>query len=213
MLDGVVIDDTGLFNENVVKKALEEYDELLTSGKTVGGPEQVIHQPEPEETSVEGEVRFHTEGAVDFGGETLWDETHYLLESEVLESVSGPYDDTVMSLVTALRPDAEAHQPTLADPVRDALLAGDWVLATELAMRLGNRDENSLSNMIFFAKHPEHPRRKIRRGETEAARKWIAVRNTIVRPVLSGHSQSREPKLGPGAQGPRRSRGIAVSRR
>src|SRR5262249_47837731 len=39
--------------------------------------------------------------------------------------------------------------------VADALSANNWKLALSLAIRAGLRDENELTNLIFFAKHKE----------------------------------------------------------
>ncbi|MFZ0087643.1 MAG: serine protease [Candidatus Acidiferrales bacterium] len=45
--------------------------------------------------------------------------------------------------------------------VADALAAKNWPLALHLAIQAGARDENDLTNLIFFAKHPELPRGKL----------------------------------------------------
>jgi V8-like Glu-specific endopeptidase len=42
-----------------------------------------------------------------------------------------------------------------------ALDAKNWGLALRLAIQSGKRDENELTNLIFFAKHPELPRAKL----------------------------------------------------
>lgn len=57
------------------------------------------------------------------------------------------------------------------------------------AIKLGDRNENHLSDIIFFNRHPERGGRFIERAErdyTTVSREWIAIRNTIVRPALRG---------------------------
>ena len=61
---------------------------------------------------------------------------------------------------------------------------GMAVIAVRLAIARGIRDENKLTNLIFFARHPELKGRKIRRGERELAREWLAIRDRLVRPAL-----------------------------
>lgn len=68
--------------------------------------------------------------------------------------------------------------------IREALRRGLGHLAVRLAIQRGERDENKLSNMLFFARHPELGGRPIRKGETKLAREWLAIRDRIVRPAL-----------------------------
>ncbi|MDP8926995.1 MAG: D-Ala-D-Ala carboxypeptidase family metallohydrolase [Actinomycetota bacterium] len=59
--------------------------------------------------------------------------------------------------------------------------------AVRLAARLGQRDENFLTNTIFFVRHPERNWRPLDRDEPgyeKLASEWRAIRDTIVRPVL-----------------------------
>ena len=45
----------------------------------------------------------------------------------------------------------------IPEDVADALGKKDWPLALKLAIQAGWRDENELTNLIFFARHPELP--------------------------------------------------------
>jgi lysozyme len=57
------------------------------------------------------------------------------------------------------------------------------------ALIQGERDENKLTNLVFFARHPERQGRKIMRGEPDFERlsqEWLDIRNKLVRPILSG---------------------------
>ncbi len=69
--------------------------------------------------------------------------------------------------------------------VLEALRAGRWREAVRRAIEGGQRDENVLTNMIFYTRHPELPAGyRIKPDERELARDWIEIRNSIVRPVL-----------------------------
>ena len=72
----------------------------------------------------------------------------------------------------------------LARMVSRLVRRGMAVIAVRLAIARGIRDENKLTNLIFFARHPELKGRKIRRGERELAREWLAIRDRLVRPAL-----------------------------
>jgi hypothetical protein len=48
---------------------------------------------------------------------------------------------------------------------------------------------NELTNLVFFARHPEMNERKIQPDETALAEEWLEIRDTIVRPALDRLSQ------------------------
>ena len=55
------------------------------------------------------------------------------------------------------------------------------------AIRRGEQDENKLTNLIFFARHPERGSRKLTREDPQfapLAREWQAILSGIVRPAL-----------------------------
>lgn len=66
------------------------------------------------------------------------------------------------------------------------LFSGDENRALALAVQQGERDENKLTNMVFFARHPELGGRKLKSHEKELAREWLDIRDRLVRPVLQG---------------------------
>ena len=58
------------------------------------------------------------------------------------------------------------------------------------AIRRGVTDENSLSDMLFFARHPERGGRFIARDEPgfgQLSREWLGIRDTLVRPILASY--------------------------
>jgi hypothetical protein len=73
---------------------------------------------------------------------------------------------------------------SLLERVQTALRGGLWSLAVGLAIAAGNRDIDQLTNMIFFARHPELKGRRIRRGERALEDEWKAIASGIVRPAL-----------------------------
>jgi hypothetical protein len=78
--------------------------------------------------------------------------------------------------------------------IQNALASGQWYLALTLSILTGLRDENKLTNMIFFARHRERGGRKLEKGEpnyTGLSQEWLDIRNSIVRPMLL---QTKEAK-------------------
>ncbi|MEU3688351.1 extensin family protein [Streptomyces narbonensis] len=62
-----------------------------------------------------------------------------------------------------------------------------WELARVVsAVAQGTRDENALTSLVFHQRHPERGGAAIRRGERGAAEEWLAIRDTVVRPLLAG---------------------------
>lgn len=72
-------------------------------------------------------------------------------------------------------------------PARIAELIRTGAATAEFGVALlgGVRDENRLTNLLFFARHPEMNGRRIERHETELAREWLRLRDTIVRPAIA----------------------------
>jgi len=58
--------------------------------------------------------------------------------------------------------------------VAAALGKRDWPLALSLAIRAGWHDENELTNLIFFARHPELPMEPLKRDDPNTA-KWKRI--------------------------------------
>jgi hypothetical protein len=62
----------------------------------------------------------------------------------------------------------------------------------------GNRDENKLTNTLFFARHPELSGQKLSSGlpnYSQLSQEWVQIRNTIVRPALSSSGSSSSSGL------------------
>jgi N-acetylmuramoyl-L-alanine amidase len=114
--------------------------------------------------------------------------------------------DYVYAQIEQIRQRGEAEAPAtddeglsivnVVDELRDRLSemvrSGQDGLAVALAHQRGLRDVNEITNLIFFARHPEMNGRKIDSHETALAQEWIDVRDTVVRPALDRLSAESE---------------------
>jgi len=69
-----------------------------------------------------------------------------------------------------------------------ALNSGLESTAVRIAVARGQLDENGLTNLVFFARHPEWQGRKLQQSEpafAELSNEWLEIRNRLVRPVLA----------------------------
>lgn len=60
--------------------------------------------------------------------------------------------------------------------------------AVKLAINFGITDVNKLTNLVFFARHPERQGRKLKKAEPsfkELSREWTSIQNNLVRPSLT----------------------------
>src|SRR5262245_402136 len=96
------------------------------------------------------------------------------------------------------RPSApHAPQPSngpLFQRIQNALASGQWYVALGLAVMSGNRDANGLTNMLFFARHPELKGRKLLPTEPnfkQLSREWSDIRDRLARPFLEKRKASQ----------------------
>ncbi len=86
--------------------------------------------------------------------------------------------------------------------VSDALRSGKLMLALGMAFALGERDEDKLTNMLFFARHPERKGRALDRSEPgykQLSREWLDLRRSYVRPFLKKIASGPVPTAVPAA--------------
>ncbi|HKA50270.1 MAG TPA: hypothetical protein VKK19_11840 [Candidatus Dormibacteraeota bacterium] len=90
------------------------------------------------------------------------------------------------------------EQEGIVDSFTDMVQRGLVSAAVLAAVVAGERDERTLTNRIFFARHPELGGRKLRPDETSLATEWLQIRDRMVRPLLSGIIKStfRKPTVG-----------------
>ena len=63
-----------------------------------------------------------------------------------------------------------------------------------LAIFLGQRDENLLTNLVFSAQHPDLPKGyKIKDSEQALAKEWLGIRTKLIRPLLAKLNQNASP--------------------
>ena len=98
----------------------------------------------------------------------------------------------------------DAPQPSngpLSQRIQNALASGQWYVALGLAVMSGNRDANGLTNLLFFARHPELKGRKLLGAEPnfkQLSREWLEIRDRLVRPFLEKRTTAQpvDPKSG-----------------
>jgi hypothetical protein len=86
---------------------------------------------------------------------------------------SGPVDESGKALEVEHEAEDEAESVFL-EPLRVAM-----------AVARGERDEDKLTNDVFFARYPERGRRAIAPDEKDLAAVWIGIRDRLVRPLLA----------------------------
>lgn len=83
-------------------------------------------------------------------------------------------------------------------PVTDALAKRDWQGALKLAIEAGLTDQNELTNLLFFARHPDLPRERIdpkRPDFKKLATEWSRILLAEVRPAVYKASENTELKV------------------
>ncbi len=82
--------------------------------------------------------------------------------------------------------------------VADALSKKDWPLAVQLAIQAGQYEEQQLTNLIFFAKHPELPPKKLDKNNPQfrqLSSDWIDILKKIVKPALERAFENDDLKV------------------
>jgi monoamine oxidase len=116
------------------------------------------------DTETEWSPELSTEEAEDFTGADYKEDELELLHEQPLEERFDP--------------------STIPKDVADALGKKDWLLALKLAIQAGWRDENDLTNLIFFTRHPELPNKPLDRKRPmydQLSVEWTQIRETEVR--------------------------------
>jgi hypothetical protein len=74
---------------------------------------------------------------------------------------------------------------SLPQRIASAVRAGVITAQAGLAIARGERDEGKLTNIVFYAQHPELPAEyRIKPQEKALARDWTRVRDQVIRPLL-----------------------------
>lgn len=93
---------------------------------------------------------------------------------------------------------------TLPARLADAVRQGAIGLQVALAIVSGQRDEKTLTNAVFYARHPELPAGyKIGPGERHLVEEWLKIRDTVIRPLLRALGPAgSSPSVGGGKPSP-----------
>ena len=81
-------------------------------------------------------------------------------------------------------PPGQEHEDTLVGSLKKLLAQGYWSAAVTFAVITGERDRNKLTNMLFWARHPELDGKKIPPGNKKLADEWKAIYKQLVLPPL-----------------------------
>ena len=125
--------------------------------------------------------RFVSSGGWDPGAlrDDPWFDWEYVYEGIANSGTTNPID-AIVDGATALTDLLAA----LGGRVGELVQMGQERQAVSEAITAGVTDLNELTNLIFFARHPELDGRPIEAGERELAAEWIDIRDTVVRPTL-----------------------------
>jgi N-acetylmuramoyl-L-alanine amidase len=85
---------------------------------------------------------------------------------------------------------SDVFAPLGADAEQFLTLAtsGDHAAAVALAIDVGISEVDELTNLLFFAFHPEMNGRRIQAHETELADEWLRLRDDVVEPEVASRS-------------------------
>jgi hypothetical protein len=76
----------------------------------------------------------------------------------------------------------------MTQTISDAVDHKDWPRVLELAIQVGWHDENRLSNLLFFSRHPELERRQLdpkkNKQDKKLAEEWNQILIREVRPAI-----------------------------
>jgi LAS superfamily LD-carboxypeptidase LdcB len=140
-----------------------------TGGADTGGPEAGTSEPSDSEPSA-SEPTASSEPSDSEPGAT-----------EPTDSEPGASD-------TGAEQEEEFSLTDLPAAILKPLSSGLEGVAVKIAVAFGYRDEDKLTNLVFYARHPERGGQKIMKGEpnfSQLSREWLDIRERIVRPALS----------------------------
>lgn len=102
-------------------------------------------------------------------------------EEELLSDPSAAeleYAEELDPSAAELELDPELFEGTpIVRAVEPALVAGK--------IAQGERNENELTNFVFFLRHPELPKAPLRAGQETLMQEWKSIRDEVVRPMLA----------------------------
>jgi hypothetical protein len=112
---------------------------------------------------------------------------HFHLDLAPLPGVAGAPPATTASPARpgTSTPGVAASIASLPKILADAVKSGALTLQAVARILAGERDVDTLTNLVFYARHPNLPSGyKIQPHDKELARAWLEIRDRVVRPVL-----------------------------
>lgn len=93
----------------------------------------------------------------------------------------------------------EHDTPPMTQAISNAVDQKDWPRVLELAMQVGWRDENQLTNLLFFSRHTELDRRKLdprkNKDDRRLTQEWSEILVKEVRPAIRKAAEDRDLKV------------------
>ncbi len=80
-------------------------------------------------------------------------------------------------------PDME-REDSAQESLKKVLSKGFWTAAVAIAIITGERDRSKITNMLFWARHPELDGKKIPTGNKKLGAEWKAIHDKLVLPPL-----------------------------
>ena len=87
-----------------------------------------------------------------------------------------------------------AHNNKWGDIVqkgKDILQSGKLIYIASAAISNGERDENKITNIVFYSKYPSKKNQKLGRNDP-LIKDWVSIRSNVVRPLLSSLKKTRK---------------------
>jgi len=139
-----------------------------------------------------------------FGEDLAQAEEEYEAFDEAEAGEAEDWDEAAVEEAEMLEETPASEHPlaavfTLPRMAFDALSKGAWQTAIAVAIGAGHRDLNTLTNMVFWFRHPQLISQKIRADQRDLAREWLEIRDQIVKPALAGAGPSAAPNPTPSA--------------
>ncbi len=83
--------------------------------------------------------------------------------------------------------------PTSGDRFNQLVRSGQLTQAITEAVRNGITDPNRLTDMVFYARHPDLNGRRLRPDEHALTQEWLQIRAAVVQPAVSRFQTARTP--------------------
>ena len=93
-------------------------------------------------------------------------------------------------------------QPVIAQRFTQLVRAGQLNQAISETVSGGVSDPDRITDMVFYARHPELSGRKLRTNESSLVQEWLQIRAALVRPALAGARAVQPAGVGTTPDGP-----------